>query len=296
MIPEAYRDLTTALQHADIPVHIEGTASDTSEELTCWCMEDDATIKRPTGGDSDKYTWVRVEIKSPALYVCPEAFERVAAVSELLSSKYRVCTHQETSAGLHVHVGKENNGVHIETLRNLLSTIWIFQDQIETVHPDHRLSNRWAPSLRTDSVLSEKINDESLTKEKVLELLLQAGDETSNPFRLINIAADREGFLKLFVAAGGGMRLAYNVNGLFQLKDGRSTIEHRQHESIINIQRVVSWLKLCVGLVQFAYAVDFQVLGPFLEARLEDTVEDFSILHVLKAIGLPAQMLFYGTI
>lgn len=294
---EAYRDLTITLQHADIPVYVQGSSSDESEELKCWCMEDDPSIQRPTGSDSDNYTWVRVEIKSPALYVTTEAFEQVAAVCELLSSNYRVCTHQETSAGLHVHVGQENNGFHIEALRNLLSTIWIFQGQLETVHPDHRLSTRWAPSLRTDSVLAKKIVDDGLAKEQVLELLSQAGDESSDPSKLINIAADREQLLKLFLPRGA-RRLAYNINGLLQIvdgKDGRSTIEFRQHESTIDIQRVINWLKVCVGLVEFAYAVDFRVLGLFLEAHLGDTTEEFNIVHVLKAVGLPPQMLFYGS-
>lgn len=57
---------------------------------------------------------------------------------------------------------------------------------------------------------------------------------------------------------------------------------------------MIHWIKVCIGLVEFAYTVPFQVLEPFLRAYFNDRNEDFSIAQVVKAIGLPSQSLFYS--
>ena len=300
---EAFQHIAETFKAANIPARSATTSSSDSSQdgndVTCWCMTDDGSLELP---DNSSYSWVRLEVKSPALYVCQSAFEQVAAACEILTTKYRVCPHQ--SAGLHVHVGKEANGFPITVLRNFMSTIFTFEDRIEKIHPKHRVEdNHYALPLRTNSILAERLNaqgglvqGESKT-QLGLELLLKAGDEKADPLALVNNARTRDVLLDLVDAPSGQGRLAYNLRSLkfsTWMPNKKETIEFRQHESTVEAERVLHWIKLCVSLVEFARTIPFQVLEPFLQAHIDDSAEDFSIVQLLKAIGLPSQMLFYG--
>ena len=64
------------------------------------------------------------------------------------------------------------------------------------------------------------------------------------------------------------------------------------HESTLNGTAVENWLKLCVGLVNFAQ-VEMRVIAPILLGSIVD--DELDIAQVLKIIGLPPQMLYYAT-
>jgi hypothetical protein len=261
----------------------------------CWCMTEDASLDNP---DNSTYTWVRLEIRSPAFHVTPEAFEQVRAVCEVLTNTYRVCCHQ--SAGLHVHVGQESNGFPITILRNLMSTLFTFEDQIDEIHPRHRINNLWSKALRTHSQLGKLIINDGVSKEDALMLLLAANDPNADPSALVDSPAARKELLELIGWSGPNyttQKLSYNTLNLkdkaFSSNEKR-TIEYRQHESTVDGQQITSWAQLCVGVVEFSYAVNYSILGPFLQLHT-DAAADFPLVHVLKAMGLTPQMLFYGT-
>lgn len=263
----------------------------------CWCMTEDASLDNP---DNSTYTWIRLEVRSPAFHVTQEAFEQVRAVCEVLSNTYRVCCHQ--SAGLHVHVGQESNGFPLTILRNLMSTLFTFEDQIDEVHPHHRLDNIWSRALRTHSRLGQLIERDGVSKEDALMLLMAGSDPEADPAALVDTPAARKVLLALIGWAGVNyttQKLSYNTLNLKEEDDpffsnAKRTIEYRQHESTVDGQRIINWAQLCVGVVEFSYAIDFSILGPFLKLHTDDAV-DFPLVHVLKAMGLTPQMLFYGT-
>jgi len=260
----------------------------------CWCMTEDGSLDNP---DNSTYTWVRLEVRSPAFHVTPEAFEQVKAVCEVLTNTYRVCCHQ--SAGLHVHVGQEKNGFPITILRNLMSTLFIFEDQIDEVHPKDRLNNKWSRALRAYSELGKLILG-GVSKEDALKLLFAANNPSTDPSALVDSPAARKALLTLVGWSGPKYttkKLSYNTLNLLNnpdVDDEKRTIEYRQHESTIDGLQIVNWAQLCVGIVEFSFAVDFSILGPFLQLHTDDAT-DFSLVHLLKAMGLSPQMLFYGT-
>lgn len=260
----------------------------------CWCMTEDASLDNP---DNSTYTWIRLEIRSPAFHVTAQAFEQVRAVCEVLTNTYRVCCHQ--SAGLHVHVGQESNGFPITILRNLMSTLFTFEDQIDEVHPRHRINNMWSKSLRTYSDLGKLIlSGES--KDDALQLLLAANDPDADPSALVDSPKNRKELLNLIGWSGANhttQKLSYNTLNLVDnpfSSDAKRTIEYRQHESTVDGPQIINWAQLCVGVVEVSYAIDFSILGPFLQLHTDDAAE-FPLVHLLKAMGLTPQMLFYGT-
>jgi hypothetical protein len=65
---EAFEHIAETLKAANIPSR-DGPAlkGPNKNDVTCWCMVDDGTIEKP---DNSSYSWVRLEVRSPALYVC----------------------------------------------------------------------------------------------------------------------------------------------------------------------------------------------------------------------------------
>jgi hypothetical protein len=92
-----------------------------------------------------------------------------------------------------------------------------------------------------------------------------------------------------------GERGSYNFRNLRGTNSIKQTIEFRQHESMLDPVAINHWKKLCVGLVDFAHRVPLEILAPFLLLHIDDDLEEFDIVQVLRRIGLPPHMLFYSS-
>lgn len=243
----------------------------TGNRIEKWDLKDDATIDEPNG--LEPYGFVRVEIVSPPLYFSEQACQQVKAVIEVLTNNYRLITPE--SAGLHIHVGNESKGFDESAIRKMLATLWTFEPAIETIHPPWRKDNIFCGSFR-DSILNLGIKDTA--KEKI-DFFLEKSDVFDDLW---------ESFLD--------ERDAYNFGNLNNHpQDPKKTIEFRQHESTLDPDRVYHWTKLCVGLVNFAHNTSLDSLRSFLVLHMDDPPEEFTVVKVLTAIGLPPQSLFYST-
>ncbi|KAE9376849.1 hypothetical protein N431DRAFT_555150 [Stipitochalara longipes BDJ] len=155
------------LEGIGIPVEIAESDNDKWKPLSnkSWTLKEDATIMAP---DRGTYEWVKVELCSPPCYFTPGSLQQVRIVLEVLSKTYRInCNH---SCGLHVLVGNALKEFSDRTIRNLMATIWTFEPQISTMHPQHRRENQeMAPNFRKNSSLSSRV---SRDPKKGLEVLL----------------------------------------------------------------------------------------------------------------------------
>lgn len=98
--------------------------------------------------------------------------------------------------------------------------------------------------------------------------------------------------LNLMEAADLGGRLAYNIQPLMEpLDPDKATIEFRGHEGTMSSERIVNWINVCAGLVEFADTVDPDELDKFLWSYINDN--DFTVIDLLRAIGRPAEAEFY---
>jgi len=82
-----------------------------------WILKDDVTIRAPDRA----YSWIAIELCSPALYFTPGSLEQVRIVLETLAKTYRINCNR--SCGLHVHVGNALRGFSVQTIRKLMATI-----------------------------------------------------------------------------------------------------------------------------------------------------------------------------
>lgn len=104
----------------------------------------------------------------------------------------------------------------------------------------------------------------------------------------------------------GNTRLAYNVHNLNEshIVNGNAgngkdfstrTIEFRGHEGTMDPDRIINWINVCVGFVEFADTVDSNLLDQFLQTHVDDTdsYEDYNVIDLLRALGQPTAAEFY---
>lgn len=193
----------------------------------------------------------------------------------------------------HVHVGYGRKGFHPYILSNLFAILWTFNEHLDMLHPKARRtrgkSNHYCPGLRTHSVLGKKLPDTPDAPRKGLKKILRLRYQDTNKkfVELMNAPSD-SGF--------GLVRLAYNAWNLKEpmRKDGKITVEFRGHEGTMSSERIVNWINVCVGLVEFAETVDGDELSKFLWSHIDDDEKDFTVIDVLRAIGRPAEAEFYA--
>lgn len=150
-----------------------------NERLARWIVTDDSSLRAP---DTDfKYTWYKIEINSPAFYYDQAAVNQVRNVCTFLASKFRI--HINNSMGVHVHVGDGKNGLQADVLRMLMATLFVFEPQLDTLHPRNRKGNTYCRSLNAhsklgqQSIFNETTNTHPKSRSQILEDLLEIKDK-----------------------------------------------------------------------------------------------------------------------
>ncbi|RBR07676.1 uncharacterized protein FIESC28_10575 [Fusarium coffeatum] len=91
--------------------------------------------------------WLPVEISSPPMYSCEEAYNLVSSVIRLLTTNLRVRVNP--TCGLHVHVGNGSHQLDMRALRNYAALLWASESVLSTLHcPERTLPERTAMSIR----------------------------------------------------------------------------------------------------------------------------------------------------
>ena len=253
------------------------------ERLSHWIVTSDVSLRLP---NTDlKYEWYNIEVNSPAYYFNPAAVDEVKKVCNFLKANFRI--HINNSMGVHIHVGDGKNGLEAYHLRSLMATLFVFEPQLDTLHPKHRIGrNFYCKPLNTESRLGKKsvLSKDQIpnpkTKRQILEELLQMDDRQDILYSMM--AGDDK----------NGSKLAYNVSNLLG-RESKRTIEFRQHESTLDANRIAAWIELCVALVEVPLRESRESLEALLRDHVDDTVEEFDVIKVLLVLNLPVSADFY---
>lgn len=172
-----------------------------------------------------------VEIKSPAMRLCPKALLRVNDVVSLLIPNFD--TYVNASCGLHVHIGNQRAGFPLQTLKNLCLLTAVFEHQLDSFHPEDRL----------DSLHAKR-------PSKVFQ-----GQNPWDTVREIQNCAS-EGQLVFLYANDKGLdrNLAYNLCSMAE--PSRKTIEFRQHAGTLDAVEIMNWIQVAGGLVNAMHEVN----------------------------------------
>lgn len=252
-----------------------------------------------------KYSYVALELVSPAYYFGDAAKTAIRNVCNLLANTY--CLNNNRTTGFHVHVGNGVDGFPFHTIRNLVLFLWVFEPQLNMLHADHRQdssmsycrSNRGAAPFVYEHL--EEHGRYPTVYEGVMFIL--SCEDTD---QLINKTC-------------GSRNRGYNFMNFIQLYDiykPRLTLEFRQHEGTFDSEAVVIWVEVCQGIVKYVQHISPEEVDRLVRfSKLESWTESgafvtdremqqklgpvlakgkFTVLDLLRVLGLEKQAEYYS--
>ncbi|KAL8650164.1 MAG: hypothetical protein Q9226_005260 [Calogaya cf. arnoldii] len=257
-------DIIQALKLERIPVH--GILDDLSghnrfSKYTVWLDEsiEPDTEQLPSKWAGSYYTGV--ELKTPVFLYQETAFKQLMQVIRLLDDNFSIFVNH--TCGLHIHVGNGTHGLPFSTVKNLAILTTVFERQLNSLHPIHRIQNEFCRPLSQSWDGLDPI------------LIAKEIEAFPNIEQFVNKLSEVYGYPDKFHAV--------NFSNL-GCKDGTQTIEFRQHQGTTDPLAMIQWARLCCELVRYCYqAGEFGVLC-FLRDRVDRA--DYSIIDLLTDIGL----------
>lgn len=214
---------------------------------------------------------IGLELRTPAFFWSQSdaAFEQLGRVLAIIQQNFKTFTNQ--SCGLHVHVGNRELGFPLGTLRKFAHLTLVFEKQLASLHPYHRVNNIHcrAPSSNFHGRDIIK-NLTKITKTKHTKSLVE------------RMSSNRDGARRGF---------AYNMINL--LGEGpKVTIEFRQHEATLDVYAIFCWTSLACTLVERSHFIDLKDLVGLLRQPIDN--EAYSVLDFLDALGMRQLAAYYG--
>lgn len=258
----------------------EERISDSDSYYEKWDLGKDTSIhisELAPPPDKDRFGYSAIEMRSPALPYTTASLSQVKEVFRLLFSTFDVLVNK--SCGLHVHVGNEQKGFPLQTLKNFCILTTTFERELESLHPSSRIGNKYSLSSGA----------------------LFAGVSPWDVEKIIKLARNEEDLI--FRVQDSEKSYAYNLLNLLGYK---KTIEFRQHEATVNVEDVMNWVEVACSLVMKAHDfamedfhdVDQNDLRRYhVDDYLDDTynIPDRSILDVLANLGLADLAEYYSS-
>ncbi|KAH7270286.1 putative amidoligase enzyme-domain-containing protein [Fusarium redolens] len=131
-----------------------------------WLVTTDGSVSESgTAWENKTYAWDAVEIASPPMYACDEAYRLVSVVVRLLTNNLRVRVN--TSCGFHVHVGNGPHQMDMHASRNYAALQWASDPVLSTLHCPARSFARYSKSIRrfTGTELSDNVTADMARRE-----------------------------------------------------------------------------------------------------------------------------------
>ena len=235
-----------------------------------WTVDTDGTVS----ASGIKGSWHAIEVKTPVLSSCRASLDLIDRVLKLLVSKFKIFTNEK--CGLHVHVGNEDRGFDLSTLKTFCSLITAFDSQLESLHPPSRVKNPYAKGTETlfhhGATLIEKLS--------IIERL-ETEENLITQFHLTEDSNDKY--------------MAYNFLNL-QLDPDRGaeplrTIEFRQHRGTLDPKLITNWVTVVCGLIKKSYTDKGDIRELIETSRLHNP--KYPVRSLLEELQLGEQAKFY---
>lgn len=240
-------------------------------DFSKWTVDSDDTVT----SDEHSPNWYPIELKTPVLECSPTTLKQVETVMKLLVCRFDL--HVNNSCGLHVHVGNQDRGFTLRTLKNFCSLITAFERQLDSLHPPERVQSHFAVPVHRvfnpGTPLMEKlmIIDEL---ETVNDLILRFNCIDRVPTKVRHMAFN---FLNLQQTLGVPLR----------------TIEFRQHRGTLDPKSITNWVVVACSLVNISHTIYREGFCDLIEKYIDDN--KYTVLDLFKDLKLSDLADFYAT-
>ena len=221
-----------------------------------------------------------IEVVSRILLLEEKSFEEVRLVLAILENfpgPYKFYVNGLT--GFHVHVGADQQKFVLPWLKKFTQTVTAFEHEIESLHSDDRIQNKYArapsqlPKLhpRGGPVLGLAVLDEQKTFEDLYNTFMK----------------DRY--------------MAYNLENLLdpdsypsdETKE-KQTVEFRQHAGTLDGDTICNWIEFVCALLKYSFSADHRENLVFLMNHLRNFPDTtLSIQDLMEKIGVPHLFTWY---
>jgi len=287
---QARSTIVDSLRGAGVPVNDLGEVDNTR-----WSVESDGSVfsteeekenRTPRFGNGQecllteeqwkKLIYCSVEVKSCVLQFNAYSLQEVELVVQTIAKNHAV--YVNWTCGLHVHVGNQSFGFPIRTLKNFATLVTCFEQQINQIHPRHRLtsdfclleSTAFHPEDRSPMQMAEIID----RFETIKDVISRFGMDRNDPEVIQH-------------------NWCYNFNSLLWRED-RRTIEFRQHASTLDSAAILRWIQFACTSVSIAHKLPKEALWALVREASESGMEWdlFMLLCKLDQYDLAISYLF----
>lgn len=247
-------------------------------DFSKWTVTTDITVfPRDLSGN-----WSAIELKSPILVCSAPSLKKVESVVKLLVSKFQLYTNN--TCGMHVHVGNENRGFDLDTLKNFCSLITVFEHQLKSLHSPARLQYPYLKPMKMafNPSASPWENLSTINNLETLDDLILLFHRREDDI----VAYDRNfafNFLNLS-----------NLNYSYfhpDLDEPLRTIEFRQHRGTLDPKLILNWITLAYKLIDVSYN-GRAGLRDLIEKHIDNT--KYTVMDLFNDLNLPELAEFYA--
>jgi hypothetical protein len=260
--------------------------------------------------DPKAYRYHQCEIKSPILPYGPDGLKTFTEALGTLKSTYRIMDndlafhdivghrHGTQMPGLKVEVRYRNETFPDETSKNLLAILWTFEKLIDTIHPSYMIDKDAAITLRDNSALAYAMKGRDwyghgakppFSAAEALDRIFACS--TAGEAVELVIHSDPR-WMQVYWAHGFPYHDDSEDEKAQESNDQASNQEDSDddesddedtepalsyptflfngHESTFETARFQNWIKVCLGLVNFAHRADPESLKKWLLSHTKD--------------------------
>ncbi|EKD15812.1 hypothetical protein MBM_05823 [Drepanopeziza brunnea f. sp. 'multigermtubi' MB_m1] len=257
----AKQRIREVLQEANLPVGTIDTASDAPGDYTKWEVVDDSSIEVPH--DRIGYSYFQMEVRSPTYVYAVQALDDVRLVCRLLQDNFVL--RIVPSCALHVHTGQGDQGFSFETIRRLVSFLWAFEPQLNSLHPPERQDTCFARSLRESSRYSLEYQDRY---DRIPTGLDGAVDiQSCQDFNMLCQMVEPSNTSSRYAQVSLAGVLAASKDTAHKMK----TVEWRQHQGTLDADAICHWITTVVEIMEMMRDVDYSwFAGDLLMVALQE--------------------------
>jgi len=175
--------------------------------------------------------------------------------------------------GVQVRVSNSDQGFRDDVVKNIIATLWNFEDLLSILHPSHRYYE-----ISTMHDVSD-LSGYALNAVERLELLIDNQTSRNGAIDLVN------------------PELAWSPTYDFRslktpyYEHSDRAIDFLQHEETLDEERLENWIKVCVGLVRYVRDADPVLLWDLILKHCEG--DDYSVEMLMGELGLVEEWEYY---